>query len=886
MCSLDPKLLDIPAVWKPLSDYSAFARRTLRLWPVACQRLLDQNRLQHASIDQPDIAFNLSLSEFDQKLREIRQTECLRIAWRDVTKAANLTETLTDLSVLAEYLLQTTLNYHQQRLKQQFGQPLQHNCEPALFCVLAMGKLGGGELNFSSDIDVVFVHNGSGQTASVNGSRSIDNTDFFTRLAQAIIRSLDAISEFGQVYRVDTRLRPYGSTGRLVWSTGAMEQYYLQEGRDWERYALLKARPVAGDIALGVELLRELQPFIYRRYLDYGLFAGVRQMSNDIATAAARKRHREHLKLGPGGIREIEFLVHSLQLLRGGQRPALRESNLLKALALLNQYDLIRPETARLLEQAYHLLRHLENGLQILDDQQTHVIPDNPEYCDHWSQLTGFNDFSELQIALQQARDYVTDHFETWFGDVDDGAATRPLNLNQPLTINQLDGWPDDIATEQLPVINTSLARINKQPLSSGARSRLESLLPELLQSALKTHSVEHALLHGLALLESIAGRSNYLALLQEQPQALARMLDYGARSSYIANKLQRQPALLDELIDPVTLADLPTSLDDYQQRIQLAVAQHDEDPEQQLYRLQHWRHSYALRIAANELLEKIDTQSAQQQLNWLAETTIGTALIQAQALIKQDVSLTVIAYGTLGANEMHYESDLDLVFLYSDETGGAEQRATRKAQKLIHLLTSMGPGGRLYEIDTRLRPNGKSGTLVSSLRAFSEYQKNQAWVWEQQALCRARCIYGDQANQTGFQQLRQSLLVPAQADNELRDAILGMYQRVTKQQKLTPVEQWRLKAQFITQYWLLTTYLPDAAVPENLLEQLSYLAKAKPDIRGVCQQLANDAIKLQHYRHQQQLKNDLDEPGFDQLQINTLWANLFVSDGKSPAGH
>ncbi len=886
MCSSDATLSDISAVWKPLSDYSAFARRTLRLWPVACQRLLDQNRLQKVGVGQADIAFNLNLSEFNRQLRKIRQTECLRIAWRDVTKAANLKETLSDLSVLAEYLLQAALNYHQQKLKQQFGQPLQHNHEPAHFCVLAMGKLGGSELNFSSDIDLVFVHNGSGQTASVNGSRNIDHSDFFTRLAQSIIRSLDAISEFGQVYRVDTRLRPYGSTGRLVWSTGAMEQYYLQEGRDWERYALLKARPVAGDIALGAELLHELQPFIYRRYLDYGLFAGVRQMSSDIAAAAARKRHREHLKLGPGGIREIEFLVHSLQLLHGGQKPALREPNLLKALTLLNQYDLMALETTRSLEQAYHLLRRLENGLQILDDQQTHVIPDNLEYCYRWSRLTGFEGFSELHTALQQSRDYVTDQFETWFGDTDDNIAVKSIGLNQPLTIHQLDDWPNDVATEQLPVINASIARINKQPLSSGARSRLESLLPELLQCAAKTPSVERALQHGLALLESIAGRSNYLALLQEQPQALARMLDYGARSSYIASKLQRQPALLDELIDPVTLADLPASLDDYQQRIQLAVAQHDEEPEQQLYRLQHWRHSYALRIAANELLEKIDTQTAQRQLSWLAETTIGATLIQTQALIKQDVPLTVIAYGTLGAKEMHYESDLDLVFLYSDEIEGIERQATRKAQKLIHLLTSMGPGGRLYEIDTRLRPNGKSGTLVSSFRAFSDYQKNQAWVWEQQALCRARCIYADQTNQTRFEQLRQSLLAPARTDRTIHDAIVDMYQRVTKQQKLAAAEQWRLKALFITQYWLLTTCLPDAAIPQNLLEQLSYLAKTKPDIQGVYQQLANDIIKLQHYRHQQQLKNDLDEPDFEQLQIDTLWASLFGSDSIRSTSH
>lgn len=869
-------LPDASAVWKPLSDHSSFARRTLRLWPVACQQLLDQKRLEKGGVDQADISLNLTPTEFDQRLRELRQTECLRIAWRDVTGAAGLSETLGDLSKLAEHLLQITVTYHQQILQQRFGPALQQNEDPARFCVLAMGKLGGGELNFSSDIDVVFIHDGIGRTAGIDDGRHIDSADFFTRLAQAVIRSLDAISEFGQVYRVDTRLRPYGSTGRLVWSTGAMEQYYLQEGRDWERYALLKARPVAGDHSLGSELLHELQPFVYRRYLDYGLFAGVRQMRNDIATAAARKRHRDHLKLGPGGIREIEFLVHSLQLLRGGQQPVLREPNLLKALALLNQHDVLEPEITELLGQAYILLRRLENGLQMLDDQQTHVVPDDAEQYDNWAWLSGFDDIAKLQTELQQARNCVDEQFENWFGDDNEQASAASVDLSQPLQAHQLRTWLGDVADEQLASVNTSLARINKQPLPPGARSRLEALLPNVLRSAAQTSNVQRALQHGLALLESIAGRSNYLALLQEQPQALTRMLEYGARSDYIASKLQRQPALLDELIDPVTLADLPESLDDYRQRLEPVLAQHGDDPEQQLYRLQHWRQSYTLRIAANELLEKIDTPIAQQQLSWLAEAVIDAVLTQTQSLVKNDVSLTVIAYGTLGASEMHYESDLDLVFLYSDETEGAERLATRKAQKLIHLLTSMGPGGRLYEIDTRLRPNGKSGTLVSSLHAFSEYQKKQAWVWEWQALCRARCIYGDSHNKESFQQLRQSLLAPALPENELREAIVDMYQRIIKQQTLPPAEESRLKIQFVTQYCLLTTKLPDVTLPQNLIKQLDYLAALRPDILQLCKPLTNDIVTLQHYRHQQQLNNDFSEPDFAASKINAFWVEAF----------
>jgi len=856
-------------VWQTLSNASSFCRRVLNLWPTAVEQLLDDNRLHTCGVE-PGLFSHLSdPSDFDKQLRQYRQTECLRIAWRDVNQVAGLVETLQDLSTLAEYCLQACVDFHWQILKQTFGEPASDNNNPGRFCILGMGKLGGSELNFSSDIDLLFVYTGNGKTA---GPRRIEVGDFFTRLARATIHSLDTITAQGQVYRVDTRLRPYGATGKLVWSCSAMEQYYALEGRDWERYALLKARPVAGDLALGTSLLKELQPFMYRRYLDYGLFDGVRQLRLEIARAAAKQRHHDNLKIGPGGIREIEFLVQSLQLLRGGQQPVLREPNLLKALALLDQHEMLESKIAEPLGDAYQLLRRLENGLQMIDDQQTHVLPDKPEHCHHLVQLTGFDDFSELQLALKKARDCVADHFDHWFGDDTDQSDTTSLDLSQPLSVSQLHHLLGDTIDERLPSINASLARINKQSLPAGARSRLETLIPDVLKSAIKTPWVERALQHGLALLEGVD-----LALLQEHPQALARMLDYGARSDYIATKLQRQPALLDELIDPVTLQDLPDSLNDYRQRLLPILAQYDEDSEQQLYRLQHWRQSYALRIAANELLGKIDTPAAQQQLSWLAEVVINAALQQTQALIKQDVPLMVLAYGTLGANEMHYQSDLDLVFLYSDKTTGQEILATRKAQKLIHLLTSIGPGERLYEIDTRLRPNGKSGTLVSSLDTFSEYQNNQAWVWEWQALCRARCLHTNSDDEPSFKQLRQSLLATARPETKLRKAIADMYQRINQQQTLNLQQQRRIKIQFITQFWLLNFQLSSDTVPQNLLEQLSYLEKLKPDLQQQYQQLANDWQLLLNYRHRQQLDHNPAKLNQRAFIVDDLWQQYFI---------
>lgn len=859
-------------IWQPLAEYSRFARRILRLWPQACDDLTAGQRLEKSGVAAFNFDDDLPESNFDRKLREHRQSECLRIAWRAVTHTAGLEQTLSELSELAQQLLQATLTYQQNILGQRFGQPQNQDQSQARFCVLAMGKLGGGELNFSSDIDVVFIHDGDGRT---DGPRRIDSADYFTRLARAVIHSLDAVSEYGQVYRVDTRLRPYGTTGRLVWSTGAMQQYYLQEGRDWERYALLKAHAVAGDLSLGDELLSELQPFIFRRYLDYGLFAGVRQMRSDIATAAARRRHRDNLKLGPGGIREIEFLVYSLQLLRGGQQPALRQPNLLHALTLLEQHDVLDSEVCGDLEQSYRRLRELENGLQILDDQQTHDVPEDDQLREDWAQLCGFSDAAELMHALQHTRRTVAEHFDEWFGD-DDDSEHPPIDLSLPLKADDLPGLSSETVDDLLPPVNASLTRINKQPLPPGARVRLEALLPDMLHAARQTAAADKALKHGLAMLETIAGRSNYLALLHEHPQALSRMLEYGARSDFIAEKLQRQPSLLDELIDPITLSDLPDSLDEYRRRLQPVLQPHRDDPEQQLYRLQHWRQSYVLRIAANELLEKIDTPTAQQQLSWLAEAVIDAVLKLTGSMLSEDVPLTIIAYGTLGAEEMHYQSDLDLVFLYPDEPAGLERLATRKAQKLIHLLTSMGPGERLYEIDTRLRPNGRSGTLVSSFRAFKEYQENQAWVWEWQALCRARCIHGEEEVRLGFEHLRHQLLAVARPEPESRSAIADMYQKISAQRRLSNEEKLWIKTQFLTQLWLLTMVLNEEPIPANNFKQLEYLSRRLPCNAGDYLLLSDSWRMLQKRRHFLQLDDIKPDLEIQDAATHELWRDVF----------
>ncbi len=865
----------LPAVWEPLSQHSSFCRRVLSLWPAAAQQLLDGNRLHTAGVPALHFSPALETAVFDQLLREYRQTECLRIAWRDVNNAASLAETLEDLTVLAESCLQACVTFHLQQLQQAFGHPLINNETPAQFCILGMGKLGGGELNFSSDLDLLFIYSGKGKTS---GQRRITCLDFFTRLARRIVHSLDAVTVHGQVYRIDTRLRPYGSMGKLVWNSTAMEQYYASEGRDWERYALLKSRPVAGDISLGSDLLSELQPFIYRRYLDYGLFDGVRQLRHEIARAAARQDHRNNLKLGPGGIREIEFLVQSLQLLRGGQHPELRHHNLLHSLMLLQQHNFLPADTADLLNKAYCLLRQLENRLQMLDDQQRHSIPDNQAQLHNWFGLSGYSDSAHLLEELNQLRDQVAEQFDFWFGD--DAEQQPPFQLQKS---DDLSGWTallqstlGDLDTAELTAFESCFKRILKHSLTQDGRNRLQRLLPKMLSAAADTPAPVKAALHGLTLLEKIAGRSNYLALLLEQPAALRRMLDYGARSDWVAHQLQLQPALLDELIDPITLKHMPASKQGYIDQA-LALTQPSEQTlEQQLALLQQWRQSSSLRIAANALFQQLDTPQSQWHLSCLAEACLQAVNAICRHLIPSSIPLTIVAYGTLGASEMHYASDLDLVFLYADDVTTPGRSTNRQVQKLIHLLTTIGPNSQLYEIDTRLRPNGQSGTLISSIGAFHDYQFKHAWVWEWQALCRARPIVSDDHMAALFHRTRHGILQPARERLEIQNAISEMLARIQSQEQHDAYAMSRIRLQFIVQSWLLIHALPDASIPYNLVDQAQWLADHFPHLTEDAMLAASNYQLLQAHQHRQQLGRANTSAAPSVTDVDALWDRHF----------
>lgn len=876
--------------WSQLTDYSAFAERCLRLWPQACQALIDQQRLQQAGVadfaavvtETQDAVESLSLDQLEHQLRCYRQTEALRICWRDVCGEADLISTLSELSRLAEHCLQAALLWHRQDFQRRFGDLEDARGEPFQFSILALGKLGGEELNFSSDIDIMFVHNGADRSS---GPRRLYAQDYLTRMAQALSNSLHKVQEGGRVYRVDTRLRPFGDSGALVWSRQAMEQYYVQQGRDWERYALQKARVVAGDQQLGTALLQELQPFIYRRYLDYGLFEGIRGMREDISRQAERLGHREHLKLGSGGIREIEFLVQSLQLLRGGRQPSLRHHNLLTSLQRLQQHDYLDAVDAARLHRAYCELRRLENRLQMRDDRQLHQLPLAADERTQFAQFCAYADWDSLYAQLQHHRQHVSRLFRAQFVDQhqhDTGPAenlfSNPQTLQQQLKLDATD------ATElQLRELTVMRDQIDRKLVDASAHRRWQQLQPLLLQDASASKAPALALRNALSIIAAIARRSNYLALLLEMPPARKRMVEFCAIGGYMVQALQANPMLLDDLIDPRLLSNLAASASELEQRIRVGINS-SNDPEQQLLQLQQWQQSYRFRIAGNELLDQLDSHQARQQLSWLAEAIVRISLDCCRQHSGHDLDLAVIAFGSLGAMEMHYESDLDLVFLYADEAREHEHSATRLVQKLMHWLTSLGGGQRLYQIDTRLRPNGRSGTLVSSLSAFRDYQQTRAWVWEWQSLTRARCVAGSRALQQAFVSIRHATLAPAHAADGIRQAMLSMYQRIATQQRLRPqgFAESRLRIQFLLQYWLLTQAQPDTEIPCNGLQQMQFLANQQAWLAARSQTLRPLWLQLLHSQNQMQLTGTQKPlPADLASQVASIWQQVFAdADG------
>ncbi len=735
--------------------------------------------------------------EWPGELRRYRAAESTRLVWRDVLGLDSVDDTLAGSTALAERCLQIALGALEGEFAGRFGVVRNAAGIEQRLIVFGLGKLGGGELNFSSDIDLVYAYDGDGVAGESTGPRAIGVEDYFSRLGQQLAKLLDEPTADGFCHRVDLRLRPFGNAGRIALSLSAMEQYFQREGRDWERYAWQKARPVAGDIAAGERFLEVLRPFVYRRYLDYGALDGLREMKATIAAEVARKDLADDIKRGPGGIREIEFLVQALQLIRAGREPALRERRLQPALQALVAGGHVESTTAGALRDAYRFLRRLENRLQMLRDAQTHALPESAEVRERIANGLGMDGWADLRLQLDAQRARVSAEFDALLAPRRRQAAASDLSTYWRALPDA--GEPDALGKagfDDVAAADASLRDLARAPslraLSDAARARLDRVLPALLDAAGASAQPDAALRRLLPLLQTLLRRASYLALLDEQPAALQRLVDVVARSALLAERLAAYPVLLDELLDVRVAGPLPDR-GDLQRACAAALAA--SDTEAALQALGEARQALSFRIALATLDARQGAQASARQLAWLADAVIAGVLdlatretIAAHGPILPGEAaggrFAVIGYGSLGGEELGFGSDLDVVFLY-DTPGDvhsvgprpldAPRWFARLAQKVVALLGTVTGAGRLFDVDVRLRPDGAKGLLVSTLSGFADYQRERAWTWEHQALVRARCVAGDAKLCAAFEDTRMRTLSLARDPRSLCADVAGM---------------------------------------------------------------------------------------------------------------
>lgn len=792
-------------------------------------------------------------------LRRYRQLQSIHILWRDLGGQADIGQTGEALSALARDCIELALTAAERQVADRHGWLEDEHGERARLIVFGLGKLGGNELNFNSDIDLVFAHDAQGRSS---GPRRIDAADWMKRVARRLIQLLDSLDAHGRVWIVDTRLRPFGEAGALVWSVPAMEQYFLGEGRTWERYAWLKAAPVAGDLAAGRALIEALKPFIYRRYLDYGIFESLRDLHRRIDASARKRRGRLDIKRGRGGIRELEFLVQSLQILRGGRERLLRCTGFLPALEACAGLGLIPPDEARELREAYGFLRILENRLQAMTARQGHELPEDENERQRLAELMGLADWNALQSELATHRELVTHHFSERFRDPGAGP-DEPGGLWPPgedIAERLADAGfrqPGDAAEH----LQRCHAKLQRQPLSAEGRQRLERLMPSLIEAVGRQQPPDTGLADLLRLIDQIARRSAYLALLRERPETLQRLVRVFHLSQRVAEWIIASPQLIDDLLDPINGFELPA-----------APTPDPDDREASLWALSRWRQAGFLRTALAELDKRLDAVDAGRQLSFMAGIIVDRALELSGA---SDVDLAVIGYGNLGAAQLHFESDLDLVFLH--RSGEAPRRVV---QRLVSALQMPLPGGKLFEIDTRLRPNGRAGMLVSTLESFAEYQRNKAWTWEHQALIRARWIAGNPALETEFEAMRAQVLTQQRDERSVAADLADMRARQLRQRRESPTRRALTDLQFLAELGVLTQAAdhPDLVDHRDTGSQLDALAATQWIAADQAQALAGDWHRLVERRHLQWLRR---EPApFDEdsvrARIDAAWQDRF----------
>jgi glutamate-ammonia-ligase adenylyltransferase len=890
----------LPVALATASRFSRHLQRLLQAHPELTQQ--DESKpLTRAELIawlQPDTLTEESLKP---ALRRIKQRAYVRIATRDLALNASLAETTEAMTLLAEVAVETAERLLHASLAARYGEPRNSRGEAQRLIVIGMGKLGGRELNVSSDIDLIFVYPEDGET---DGARGISNFEFFTRLGKQLIGAIAEITGDGQVFRVDMRLRPNGDSGPLACSFEMLENYFVTQGREWERYAWIKARPLTGEQFDELEAIR--RPFVFRKYLDFGTINAMRDLHTQIRREVAKKDMADNVKLGPGGIREIEFIAQVFQLIRGGRDRSLQIKPTLAVLKLLAKKKQIAPDAEVELADAYDFLRRLEHRLQFLDDAQTHSLPGNAEDRELLAQAMGLTSFEALAAELDGHRKNVIRHFEAVFADPNsqdhklDDVWRNAADENQPTSQTALAamGFRDPAAA------CARLADIRNggryQQLSESTHNRFDALVPRLLEAAATMPDPDAALSRGLDLLEAISRRAAYLALLHQYPHALRWVAKIIGSSSWAASYLIRHPVLLDELLDPRLLE----AEDDWQAfRVQLAQTLDEAEPdtERQMDLLREAHHAQVFRLLTQDLSGLLTVERLADHLSELADIMVDRALILAwRKLLKRHVEMprfAVISYGKLGGKELGYASDLDIVFLFDDPAPEAAEIYSRLAMRLNTWLSAQMPAGQLFETDLRLRPNGDSGLIVSSMAAFRQYQLESAWLWEHQALTRARFTAGDPAVGATFEAIRCEVLKQKRDLGKLRAEVLAMRRKMHDAHATRDAEAatiFNLKhdpgglidVEFVVQYLVLGHAWQYEELTGNkgniaLLAMAAQRDLIPADLADAVRDAYRDYRRMQHALRLNDQKNRVDKATVaDRIAVvRKLWQTVFDTD-------
>ena len=776
------------------------------------------------------------------ELRLFRRCVMVRIAWAQALSLVDDTDILQQLSHLAETLIVSARDWLYDACCREWGTPCSQEGIPQPLLILGMGKLGGGELNFSSDIDLIFAWPEHGSTQG--GRRELDNAQFFTRMGQRLIKVLDQPTQDGFVYRVDMRLRPFGDSGPLVLSFAALEDYYQEQGRDWERYAMVKARIMGDTDGRYVDELRAmLRPFVFRRYIDFSVIQSLRNMKGMIAREVRRRGLKDNIKLGAGGIREIEFIVQVFQLIRGGREPSLQSRSLLPTLSAIAALHLLPENDAEQLRQAYLFLRRLENLLQSINDEQTQTLPGDElnrarlawgMNADNWSQLT-----ETLEGHMANVRRVFNELIGDDETDTQEDALSEQWRelwqdaLQEDDTPPVLSHLADDDRLRVLALIADFRKELDKRTIGPRGRQVLDHLMPHLLSDVCTRQDASLPLSRITPLLVGIVTRTTYLELLSEFPGALKHLISLCAASPMVASQLARYPLLLDELLDPNTLYQ-PTATDAYRDELrQYLLRVPEDDEEQQLEALRQFKQTQLLRIAAADIAGTLPVMKVSDHLTWLAEAMIDAVVQQAWLQMvarygqpthlaeREGRGFAVVGYGKLGGWELGYSSDLDLIFLHDcpvdvmtdgEREIDGRQFYLRLAQRIMHLFSTRTSSGILYEVDARLRPSGAAGMLVTSTESFADYQKNEAWTWEHQALVRARVVYGDPQLTSQFDTVRRDIMTMPRDGKTLQNEVREMREKMRAHLGNKHRDRFDIKAdeggitdiEFITQYLVL----------------------------------------------------------------------------------